>query len=389
MTAVRVRITSTREARGSLARASMLVARALSLPLRESAPLLEHSPARLPLALAQAAGEELVRELGQLGVTAEIEPVAGIQPRCPAHPAFEADEQCSVCDAKACSLCILPRGESGARPCTSCDRRAARKRRFFRLRVTILLGALCVTIAYAAAELRSRGDRRTWDEPLVVAIVWLTPKPVDPAALQALTARIPALEDHLAAELARYRDGDVRPFQFVVYGPVPVTDSPPSDPGDGIVDLARFNYDLWSYGRSVDEAADLQSKAFDARLYVVVHDATTAEMVAIEGLSQHGGTVGTASVDLNPNQVDFPLFVIAHELFHLVGAEDKYDETGKPLLPAGLAEPARTPLFPQQYVEVMSRSRPITEVDDALPSRLDELRVGPVTAREVGWARPP
>jgi hypothetical protein len=356
VTEVRVRITSASGARGSLARACMLVARALSLPLRDASPLLEHLPARLPLALSAAAGEELVRELGQLDVTAEIEPVTGVQPRCPAHPTFEADERCSVCDARACSLCITPSGKSGDRTCVSCGRRARRKRRFFRVRVAILLAALLMTIAYAVAELRSRGDRRTWDEPLVVAIVWLAPEPVDPAAVERLTARIPALEDHLATELARYRDGDVRPFRFVVYGPVPVTAPPPSDPGVGIVDLAQFNYDLWAYGRSVDAAANLESKAFDARLYVVVHDATAANMVAVEGLSQHGGTVGTANVDLHPSQIDFPLFVIAHELFHLVGAEDKYDEMGKPLLPAGLAEPTRKPLFPQQYVEVMTRT---------------------------------
>ena len=43
---------------------------------------------------------------------------------------------------------------------------------------------------------------------------------------------------------------------------------------------------------------------------------------------------------------DFALFVAAHELFHTLGATDKYDASGAALVPSGLAEPDLNPLVP-------------------------------------------
>jgi hypothetical protein len=45
------------------------------------------------------------------------------------------------------------------------------------------------------------------------------------------------------------------------------------------------------------------------------------------------------------------------------------------------------PLYPQRTVEVMARGRVIAPGDEVPPSELDELRVGTMTAREIGWLR--
>jgi hypothetical protein len=45
------------------------------------------------------------------------------------------------------------------------------------------------------------------------------------------------------------------------------------------------------------------------------------------------------------------------------------------------------PLFPQPCAEVMARNRPVGPGAEMPPDRLDELGVGPLTAREVGWLR--
>ena len=37
------------------------------------------------------------------------------------------------------------------------------------------------------------------------------------------------------------------------------------------------------------------------------------------------------------DSADFALVVVAHELFHTLGAEDKYDAQGRALVPLGLA----------------------------------------------------
>jgi hypothetical protein len=85
--------------------------------------------------------------------------------------------------------------------------------------------------------------------------------------------------------------------------------------------------------------------------------------------------------------VDFTLFVVAHELFHTLGATDKYDASGRTLVPKGLAEPDRLPRYPQIFVEVMARNRPVSSDEEKVPESLDELAVGPTTAKEIGWTR--
>ena len=105
----------------------------------------------------------------------------------------------------------------------------------------------------------------------------------------------------------------------------------------------------------------------------------------MEGYSQQGGRVGIVEVELNEEMVDLVLSVTAHELLHTLGAEDKYDASGHTLIPEGLAEPDKNPRFPQRYVEVMTRNRPLSETEERILGDLSELRVGPLTAREIGW----
>jgi hypothetical protein len=81
------------------------------------------------------------------------------------------------------------------------------------------------------------------------------------------------------------------------------------------------------------------------------------------------------------------LFVAAHELFHTLGASDKYDPSGHASYPSGFAEPERTPLYPQRGIELMARNRPLSPTSERPPEKLDELWVGDETAREIGWPR--
>jgi hypothetical protein len=92
-------------------------------------------------------------------------------------------------------------------------------------------------------------------------------------------------------------------------------------------------------------------------------------------------------LDAAATVVDFALVVVAHELFHTLGASDKYDAAGRPLVPSGLAEPERQPLYPQTYAEIMTRDRPVSPTAGMVPDRLDDFAVGAVTAREIGWTR--
>jgi hypothetical protein len=67
---------------------------------------------------------------------------------------------------------------------------------------------------------------------------------------------------------------------------------------------------------------------------------------------------------------------------------EQYDAVGRAVVPAGLVEPARTPLYPQAMAEVMARNVPLAGGAERPPDTLDELGVGPDTAREIGWTPP-
>lgn len=265
--------------------------------------------------------------------------------------------------------------------------RPPRSRTFFRIRVAVLLTILAGVLLYAWRDVRQRRARNDWSRTLDVAVVVLRQGPVSDEHVAALRARLPHLTELLTAELRRYRADGPEPFSLSFHGPVEVSVGPPSPPGDGIVDLARHSYATWSYRQTIDADADVGGRGIDARIYVVVRPPRDSRRTLVEGSSQQGGRVGFVEVELDASMVDLALFVTAHELFHTLGATDKYDASGQVLVPSGLAEPQLSPALPQRYVELMARHRPIAPGVAEPLTGLHELRVGPVTAREIGWTR--
>ena len=82
------------------------------------------------------------------------------------------------------------------------------------------------------------------------------------------------------------------------------------------------------------------------------------------------------------------LVVVVHELLHTLGATDKYDRaTGLPLDPEGLGDPAQSPRHPQRYGEIMAGRIATGAREAVVPDGLEQMLVGPQTAREIGWAR--
>lgn len=256
---------------------------------------------------------------------------------------------------------------------------------FFRVRVTILLTILLLVILWAWRDVRSRRERNTWERPLSVAIVLLLRGPVTSDAVEAFRARIPALETRLADEWRRYRPAATHPFVFTFFGPVEAGESLPEMTGSGLLASAKESWALWRWTSRVDREAGVDTSGYDSRVYVVARPPVNAEHEMVEGESEEGGRVGTVEVELDPSMADFALFVTTHELLHTLGASDKYDLTGKTLIPSGLAEPDRVPLFPQRLAEVMARNLPVGPSAERPPASLDELGVGPVTASEIGW----
>jgi hypothetical protein len=259
------------------------------------------------------------------------------------------------------------------------------RRAFFGVRVGFLLGVLALVALYAWKDVRDRRERNEFSRTLDVGLVLVTDGALDPADVELLKSRVPALEERLREAFESHRGSELVPFSFVVSGPVPLEEPLPV-PADGLVAAARYAYQLHRFTRDVDARAGVSRGDLDSRIYLVLRSPSAHGIV--EGMSEQGGRVGIALAELDASTVDISLFVAAHELFHTLGASDKYDPmTGSALMPDGLAEPGRVPRVPQRYVEVMARNRPIAPGREVRPESLDELWVGKETAWEIGWLR--
>ncbi len=382
MSAFAVRILRAPPAGKQRARTAMELARALSIPLADARALLEAAPSTTPRRMDEDEARRLTAAISHGGGDAEAVALGSPQGSCSTHPALDGAARCSLCEARICSVC---QARAGRDLCGACLAKQRRRRAFRNARISVLLGVLAIVLLYAWHDVHARRERIAWTRTLDVALVVLRLGPVDPRAISELGARSSDLETKLAQQMHRYRQGPA-PFDFTVAGPVDIKDPPPSASGDGLVQTARHQYELWRYLSRVDVQAGVDPDAYDSRVYLVVEPPHGRRRM-IEGESEEGGRVGVVSVDLADNMVDFALFVATHELFHTLGASDKYGATGQALVPQGLGDPTLSPLYPQHAAEVMARNVVIAPGSERPPDRLAELAVGRWTAREIGWAR--
>ncbi|MDB4945426.1 MAG: hypothetical protein JWP97_4960 [Labilithrix sp.] len=264
----------------------------------------------------------------------------------------------------------------------------AKRSWFFRVRVALLLLVLFGVVLWAVQDRRQRRERNAWTRTLDVAIVVVTVEAVDAAATEAVRDGLPGLEARLTAEHARYHPGSLAPFRFRLVGPVAGAAPPPGPSGDGALDLASYAYAQWRWVKDVDARAGVEPSLYDSRIYLAVRRPRQELRTLVEGRSEQGGRVGIVELELDADAAGahLPLVVATHELLHTLGATDKYDAAGRTRIPDGLAEPAREPRYPQRFAEIMARDRPVSAEAERVPESLAEVAVGPLTAREIGWA---
>ncbi len=255
-------------------------------------------------------------------------------------------------------------------------------------RMGLLVAALIAIAAWAGGVQKIRSSRAHWDRPLEVAIVLLAPAEIEEARIARFRDGLGDLHGRLTAEFRRYRGGGP-PFSFSLVGPVPFKGALSFTPDSpGIVDRARHAWRLWRTLRGIHSASGFDPKPYDTCIYLFLEPATASGggvTTFAEGSGAVGGEVGFVRAAAGSNDAVLALTAVAHELLHCLGATDKYDASGHALLPDGLAEPQLSPQFPQRYAEWMVGEVPIASGQGRLPSSLAELRVGPATAREIGW----
>ena len=255
-------------------------------------------------------------------------------------------------------------------------------------RVIVLLTILAVVAIFGWGQRRSRAARIAWQRP--VAVVVFLSGDADEAAAASLASSLGAVAARLREERDRYLGpGDDPPIDFLVLGPLRPSRAPPGDPpGDGALDRALHAFELWRAERSAFAAAGGFDPALaDVRIHLVASK-PAGELRVAEGLGAAGGEVGIVRASLDAADAFLAATAVTHETFHCLGATDKYDAAGHAIPPGGLAEPERSPPYPQRYAELMVGELPTARGAGRLPEGPDELAIGPVTAAEIGWLRP-
>jgi hypothetical protein len=123
-------------------------------------------------------------------------------------------------------------------------------------------------------------------------------------------------------------------------------------------------------------------------MFLLYHDPALASSLPHSAGLQRGLTAVVHLFASRPQEAQNRI-VMAHELLHTFGATDKYDlATGLPKYPDGSAFPQLLPRYPQHAAEIMAVKAPLSATEARMPDSLADERVGPVTAREIGWIRP-
>ncbi|HEY1891329.1 MAG TPA: hypothetical protein VGG63_13025 [Steroidobacteraceae bacterium] len=195
--------------------------------------------------------------------------------------------------------------------------------------------------------------------------------------------KIDGVTDFVTAEARRYGVGIDDPIELHLY-PTLASAPPALDPGASVLTRIVWSLRLRYYRHRMVAAVSPRPQI---AMFLVYHDPALASSLPHSAGLQRGLTA-VVHVFASRTQEAQNRIVMAHELLHTFGATDKYDlATGLPTYPDGFAEPQLLPRYPQRLAEIMAVKTPLSATDARMPDSLADERVGPVTAREIGWVR--
>jgi hypothetical protein len=254
---------------------------------------------------------------------------------------------------------------------------------FKRARITILL----LVLAYVGVSaFTARARIASWERPVRVAVFTIAAddSPATRAHLESVDANaFSGVAAFFTEEAARHGLPLAVPVEVRHAGRMEAM--PPPAPVNG----SRLDAMLWSLRLRwwVWRHAGDVSPAPQVRLFVLHHDPARVSTVPHSvGLSK--GLVGVVHVFAHRAQASQNDIVLAHELLHTLGADDKYDPAAnQPLFPDGYAEPGREPRHPQRFAEIMAGRTPLSASESEMPASLADVLIGERTAAEIGWAK--
>jgi len=251
---------------------------------------------------------------------------------------------------------------------------------FASVRILLLLTILTVV---GLTTLHQRVYTRNWNQSLQVTIFPLNGDGYTSTANyidSLLETDFTIIERWGVREAKRYDLALPQPFQ-VSLGPT-INKLPPKFPMDGssldnLVWGLQFRW--WAWRHTPDDDASLTR----VRMFVIYQEGDDTPLAHSLGMQK--GLMGLVHAFADRQQNSQNNVVIAHELLHTVGAIDKYSDSGHPFYPAGYADSARKPLYPQRYAEIMAGRIPTSANSAYMAESLRSVIINPHTATEINW----
>ena len=189
------------------------------------------------------------------------------------------------------------------------------------------------------------------------------------------------IETFFAREAEKYGQGIARPVRLELGQEI--GEQPPTLSRDpSVLDIMLWSLKMrWWVGDVTDRQDDIEP---DVAIFLRYHQAD--EIYVLEdSVGVQKGMFGIVNAYTGRRHRGRNNLIIAHEFLHTLGASDKYElGTGQPIPPDGLAEPARKPLYPQRYAEIMGGRIAESATEAMIPQSLDYAVIGPLTAAEIG-----
>jgi hypothetical protein len=249
---------------------------------------------------------------------------------------------------------------------------------FKAIRVAILLFILLmVVVGTWLAEVRSTD----WNNSLWVKIYPINgdgSKQSDEYISSLSPETFAGIEQFVAREVERYGHKLAHPVRIELGRPV--REQPPvvGDTGSALdIMLWSLRMRWWVASVTDDELTP------DVRMFVRYH--SPEQTLALDNsVGVQRGMYGVVNAYSSRKLRGRNNVVIAHEFLHTLGATDKYDpSSAQPLVPDGIAEPGRSPLYPQKLAEIMGGRIPLAADDAVIPQSLRFVVIGPTTAHEI------
>jgi hypothetical protein len=252
---------------------------------------------------------------------------------------------------------------------------------------TVRLALLLAVLAFVALGAWLDRSRSTdWDAPLRVTLY-----PVAAGGDAAMRNHAASLTADDFSAVTEFFAREARRHGVALDEPVRVRVSqaavtpPPLPPQDaGVIGIAAWSLRLryWAWRVAMDDPLPTP----DVQVFALYHAGDGLEAVP-DSLGLSKGLMAIAHLYVDAGAHGSNQVVVAHELLHTLGATDKYVRgTGLPQAPDGLGDPAQTPLYPQRTGEIMAARIAESATVAVIPDSLAQMRVGPATAREIGWA---